>query len=294
MKFFVLGTSQLGGPYGIANTSGKPDFAEAFEIVQAAWEKGTRVFDTAPVYGESEAVLGKCLEKLHEGTEAKIVSKIHPDFHEQSEEALYESVRKSLDRLQVPTLHGLLLHRGAFLKEWGEKYRPLFERLKMENFVEQSGVSIYTAEEFNRALEIPDLDCIQLPFNIFDQRAMQLGWFGAAKKGNKKIFVRSIYLQGLLLMDPRNLPARVGFAKEALQVYRAWCGGLKLSPREAALQFVLDQAGGCPIVIGAETKHQVIENIEYFNMGDGQKLGPFELSLKGAELEKLITPTLWV
>lgn len=293
MKTFVLGTSQLGELYGIANTTGKPDLETAFEIVQAAWEKGIRVFDTAPVYGESETVLGKCLDRLHQGTEAKIITKIDPRLQGSSEDDLYESVRESIDRLQVPTLHALLLHRGAFLKDW-EKFRPLFERLKMENFIEHPGVSIYTSEEFHRALEIPDLDVIQLPFNIFDPRALQLGWFDAAKKRNKKIFVRSVYLQGLLLLDPQNLPARVGFAKEPLQIFRTWCEGLKLSPREAALQFVLQSAGECGVVVGAETKKQVIENIEFFNVHGGEKLPPFERPLQGPALEKLTTPMLWI
>ena len=38
----VLGTAQLGMPYGIANRSGQPDASQARAIVEAAWEAGIR------------------------------------------------------------------------------------------------------------------------------------------------------------------------------------------------------------------------------------------------------------
>ncbi len=53
----VLGTAQFGMDYGIANVGGKPLKKEVFRILDLAWEKGVRRFDTAPGYG-SEALLG--------------------------------------------------------------------------------------------------------------------------------------------------------------------------------------------------------------------------------------------
>ena len=47
----ILGTAQFGMDYGIANVSGKPKKKEVFGIIDHAWEKGVRRFDTAPSYG---------------------------------------------------------------------------------------------------------------------------------------------------------------------------------------------------------------------------------------------------
>ena len=60
----VLGTVQLGMPYGIANRLGKPSQEVATSIVRTAWSKGIREFDTAQGYGDSETVLGKACVKL--------------------------------------------------------------------------------------------------------------------------------------------------------------------------------------------------------------------------------------
>ena len=44
------------------------------------------------------------------------------------------------------------------------------------------------------------LDMVQLPYNIIDQNFETSGWIKKLKKMNIKIHVRSIFLQGLLLM----------------------------------------------------------------------------------------------
>ena len=54
----VLGTAQFGMDYGISNTIGKPKKKAVFEILDLAWEKGIKRFDTAPSYG-SEALVGE-------------------------------------------------------------------------------------------------------------------------------------------------------------------------------------------------------------------------------------------
>ena len=46
----VLGTAQFGMDYGIVNINGKPKKKEVFDILDLAWEKGIRQFDTAPGY----------------------------------------------------------------------------------------------------------------------------------------------------------------------------------------------------------------------------------------------------
>ena len=70
----VLGTAQLGMPYGIANKTGQPNMAAAESIVAGVWEGGVREFDTAQAYGESEIVLGKALKSLGIARQAKVIS----------------------------------------------------------------------------------------------------------------------------------------------------------------------------------------------------------------------------
>ena len=59
---FMLGTVQLGLNYGMANTTGKPSEEKAREILNAAYESGVTVLDTAAAYGTSEEVVGNYLK----------------------------------------------------------------------------------------------------------------------------------------------------------------------------------------------------------------------------------------
>ena len=54
----MLGTVQLGLPYGVGNRTGQPSQQEAVRIIAAACEAGVNCFDTAAAYGTSEQVLG--------------------------------------------------------------------------------------------------------------------------------------------------------------------------------------------------------------------------------------------
>ncbi|MFW9990208.1 MAG: aldo/keto reductase, partial [Candidatus Odinarchaeota archaeon] len=59
----ALGTAQLGFNYGIANINGKPDKNSAMHILDYAYNNGITTFDTAPVYGNSEEILGEFISK---------------------------------------------------------------------------------------------------------------------------------------------------------------------------------------------------------------------------------------
>ena len=48
----MLGTAQLGLAYGVANTTGRPDFHQAVRLIAAAAEGGVNCFDTAAAYGD--------------------------------------------------------------------------------------------------------------------------------------------------------------------------------------------------------------------------------------------------
>ena len=71
----VLGTAQFGMDYGITNLIGKPTKKEVFDILDLAWEKDVRRFDTAPSYG-SEALLGEFILANGIQDEAIVLTKI--------------------------------------------------------------------------------------------------------------------------------------------------------------------------------------------------------------------------
>src|SRR3954465_285642 len=102
----VLGTAHLGMHYGIRNRTGAPAGREAIEMVRMAWERGVRMFDTAPAYRASEQALGAALSDLGLSREAFVVSKVAGAFV-RDPRSLEASVEATLSRLRVPQLWGL-------------------------------------------------------------------------------------------------------------------------------------------------------------------------------------------
>ena len=72
--------------------------------------------------------------------------------------------------------------------------------VKSKNYIDNFGVSIYDPEDTISLVNNPNIDIIQVPFNLFDRRLVDNNFFEIAKKTNKKIFIRSIYLQGLFCL----------------------------------------------------------------------------------------------
>ena len=61
----TLGTAQLGFDYGISNKKGKPTDDQSYRILQTALDNGITSFDTAPVYGNSENLIGNFLKNKY-------------------------------------------------------------------------------------------------------------------------------------------------------------------------------------------------------------------------------------
>ena len=254
-----LGTVQFGLDYGIANSTGQPDIHDVKEIIDYVLENGINCFDTASAYGNSEEVLGKVLNK--EKT-SYIISKLSSDGFIYDLEG---NVEQSLQRLQCKTLYGLLLHDSKLLPDWNTGFDNTVAALLASNKVKRFGISIYTESDFNKALENTSITIIQIPFNIFDQRAIKHNWLQRAKEKNKLLFIRSVYLQGLLLMDKNSLPANLQDARWYLDILKHYCERLCTSTTALALSFVNSVAQDSLILFGCDNLLQAQQNINIFN-----------------------------
>lgn len=289
----VLGTAQLGMNYGVANRKGRPSLDEAAEIVQAAWESGIRFFDTAQAYGESERVLGHCLKKLGlcQDAQLRINTKLDPGTCLSDEGAIRDRVAHSLKELGVERLWCIMLHRESLLNEPLEVFRHVALRLKAEGKVEHFGVSIYSAEKAFDAFALEGLDAVQLPFNVFDQRALEWNLFEYAAAHRKHLLVRSIYLQGLLLMDSNQLPPALSFSRELIDAFHAFAGKERVAPKLLSLGFVSQTAPGALILFGAETSEQVRENVWLYRAAAALELP--DMSFLSSRDLRLINPSNW-
>lgn len=290
---FVLGTAQLGMDYGIANVRGQPSEKLACEIVKTALGHGVNCFDTAQAYGNSEVVLGRALKYWGTEPDIKIVSKLSPELQPTDSNAIEQSIETSCQNLGVEQLWCLMLHRANWLDSWHKGLGQTLCCSKEAGDVKYLGVSVYTPDDAKRALEHADIQVIQVPCNLWDQRMLREGVFDLAREKSKLCFVRSIYLQGLLLLSPEDVSKKLPVAKLASQRWYELAAQSGMSARQLSISFGLSL--NVPLVIGVESMQQLNENARLFqqaplsaDVSDGIWSG-----LSPLLNSEIVDPSLW-
>ncbi len=289
----VLGTAQLGTAYGVANRVGAPDAASARSIVQAAWEGGVREFDTARAYGDSEAVLGRALLELGLAGQARILTKTDPGWDGRDADALRRDLDESLRRTGAARLGALLLHREDLLGLWDQGLGRILRELVDTGLVERVGVSVYSVKAALAALKLDGLDLIQLPSNILDRRFEAAGVFEKAALSGRTVHVRSVLLQGLLLMVPQDVPGHLAQAASIVEAFHGLARRHGLSPLEAALGYAARAYAGAGVLFGAEMPEQVRANLAAFSRGVPECCASEARRLFAAVPEQILNPSLW-
>ena len=289
----VLGTAQLGTNYGIANRTGQPDFKTAESIVKTAWDFGIREFDTAPGYGESEYVLGKVLESSGMNNEARIISKFHPDLDHLNQGDMRQAIEMTLSHLKIPKLYGIMLHREDLLDLWDKGLGEILTGFIRSGLVKHLGVSVYSPDKAIHALRTEGLSIVQLPSNLLDRRFERSGVFQLAGEMEKQIYVRSVFLQGLLLMDSTDLPENMQFALSVLKRFEKLSQETGVSKQDISLGYVMHAYPEAKIVIGVETPEQLKDNLKSWKAG----LHPGFMEQAREEFEsvedRILNPALW-
>ncbi|PJZ53378.1 aldo/keto reductase [Leptospira adleri] len=256
----TLGTVQFGLQYGIANQVGQISLGEASNILQEAWENGVRTLDTAVAYGESEQVLGQIGVN-----DWSVVSKLPPLPTDVSlvHEWVDSTIASSLSRLKVNNLAGLLLHNSAnLLEEKGEELYAALARLKRQGIVKKIGISIYDVKDIDSYLAKYELDIVQLPLNVFDRRLIRSGRIDQFTAMGIEIHVRSVFLQGLLLMESKFRPPYFNQWATLLSKWDDWILQNQITRLEASLGFVGSVSGIDKIIVGVDSRAHLSEIIE--------------------------------
>jgi aryl-alcohol dehydrogenase-like predicted oxidoreductase len=288
----MLGTAQFGVDYGIANTTGKPSQDQVDEIISFAWKNGVNCLDTASSYGESEMVIGNALENLRLAHQMKIVSKVAHFSDDlslaQVKEHIHKSIFGSLERLKVDYLDVCLFHH--------EKYFyaiELLNELKEQGVVKSIGLS-FTGTNFDDATKVlssPLVDVVQVPGSLLDRR-FENGGFALAREYSKPVFVRSVYLQGLLVQE--TAPPRLAAMQPALDAIGKLAREYDLSREALCVRYMLGVNGASSLLMGVETLEQLTENSALV----GQGALPLEIHQHVAQNVPLLSanylcPHLW-
>jgi len=210
------------------------------KIVDNCIYSNITAFDTALAYG-TESLLKPL------GSKSIIVTKVPKG------ENVLESYKKSAGNLGKYSWHGLIMHHSADYTM--DNYSDL-KICKIAGYVKKIGVSVYDPEDIPWHLPF---DIIQFPLSILDQRFIP--YIPMLKSRGVEIWVRSVFLKGVLLTDTKKLPDYFNDIKHSL------CSlPMDLKARIGLLlQFVRDQ-GVDYMIMGFENVEQMKEMYSYMPM----------------------------
>lgn len=286
----ALGTVQLGLPYGIANRSGQMDAATSASLLSAARRAGVDTLDTAAAYGDSERRLGEI------GVQAwRVVTKLPPAMPDGGDAATWveSALRASLERLCLPRVHALLMHRSEpLLGSQGPALVRGLELVRAAGLVERVGVSIYDPSELEALWPHFRPDIVQVPLNILDRRLISSGWSERLVEAGVEVHVRSVFLQGLLLMAPHERPTAFGRWERLWQAWDAWLDESRQTRLRACLGFVLAQPGIARAVVGVDDAVQLNGILAATEQAEAQAGSAIPTDLVCDDLD-LINPARW-
>ena len=256
MSKLALGTVQFGTDYGI-NSGIKVDPNEVTNIINCARNNDISLLDTAQLYGSSEKVLGDVNTQ-----DFDIVTKSR-GFDQEAiteKEAMFviNDLHKSLKLLKQKSLYAFLVHHGEdLLKPGGEMIFNQLQTLKKQGLVNKIGISAYIDNQLIEIIDRFDIDIIQLPMNILDSRLINNGLLKKIYAKGIEIHTRSVFLQGLLLMDLDKRPKYFERWSSLWKFWNEWLADNKLTPLEASIRYMISKPEISRVLVGVDNKDQL-------------------------------------
>ena len=258
-KKLALGTAQFGLNYGISNSSGKVHRREVERILKVARDLGIDTIDTAAAYGKSEVVLGSLLNNF------KVFSKYTkiralPYGMINVEKWIFNEVYDSIERLNCSNIAGVLLHdANQLLSPNGKEIYRTLNILKSKGVFKHIGVSVYYPSDLEILLKNFNFDIVQFPFSIVDRRFLKNGLMRRLNKMGVIIHTRSVFLQGLLLMQLDTRPEKFSIWKEFWGQWHQWLEKTGQTALEGSLQYALSFKEIDRVIVGVENERQLME-----------------------------------
>jgi diketogulonate reductase-like aldo/keto reductase len=144
------------GTYGTFDA----DAALAGEVVEAALDAGSRLFDSSPMYGGAERSLGAALRDRRAG--AVVATKIWtPDLS--AGRAQYDAQRSFFGRVEIEQVHNLVAWREHLGWLEAEQAAGRIDRLGVTHHVPSA------FDELERALRSERFQVVQIPLNPLER-----------------------------------------------------------------------------------------------------------------------------
>lgn len=279
----VLGCARFSGKYGV-NSRKDIGFTELRKIFVKN-KKFIKEIDTAITYENANKKLSKIpLNKI------RVSSKIPKlDLSEKTYETkIIKKVKNHAKHLNIRKFEVLYLHEPKqILKKSGWKVIKVLKKIKKLKLTRKIGITVYTPKELKNMVKKFKPDVVQIPINILDRRFLKSELLKFLKKKDIKIYVRSIFLQGLLVKNFSKLPGYFNKWKKIFISLKKWSDNKKLSKVETCLSICKFLPKKSKIIFGVEN------DIQFKDFLKSIKIKSFPPKKIFSNDEKLINPSKW-
>jgi aryl-alcohol dehydrogenase-like predicted oxidoreductase len=191
------------GAWAIGGAWGTVDDRESLAALHKAVDCGVNFIDTADVYGDgrSERLMAQ-LRRERPGDTLTIATKagrrLNPHTTEgYNRENLVAFVERSLKNLAVETIDLVQLHCPPNEVYYRPEVFQVLDDLVAAGKLRYYGVSVKSPEEGLKAMDFPNLQSVQIIFNMFRHRPAEL-FFAEAQRRRVGILARVPLASGLL------------------------------------------------------------------------------------------------
>lgn len=246
MEIRTLGQSGLRvpvvgmGTWQTFDVRGEAAEANARAIVDAALDAGANFFDSSPMYGEAERVLGQTLAGRRD--KAMIATKVWTSSVERGREQIAAAFRFFGGHIDFYQIHNLLAWRD---------HLPVLEKLRDEGKIAAIGATHYSPsafEELKRVMQTGRITAVQIPYNPLEREVEREILPLAADLNIGVVVMRPLGGGGLM----RKPPSEADLAPLKPFGVNTWA--------QALLRWALSDSR-CHVVIPATSKvHRMVEN----------------------------------
>tara|TARA_A100001037_G_scaffold305876_1_gene347817 strand:+ start:1440 stop:2297 length:858 start_codon:yes stop_codon:yes gene_type:complete len=248
LKKLVLGTANFVNNYGATNNSTRPNRKEIFKMLEYAIKKKINKFDTAPSY-KSEEILGDFI-KVNKLRNIEITTKI-PSMKLIKNKVDFIKQNLIISQKKLNTnINNVLFHDQRDILFFLNNQKMISE-IKKDFMIKKFGASIYDTKYVKLVNKIKQSIIIQFPGSIANTK-----FFNKKFKKKDNLFVRSIFLQGLLTKNKikKKLPNKLLYAHKK---YINYLDNNKIKSLELCLGFINRQKMVNHIIIGVDNIKQL-------------------------------------
>lgn len=245
----IVGTAQFIKKYGINRKTSY--FKNKSDYLNEIYQSGCYGIDTALNYENAQKSVGVWLKNNKYKT--RIFTKI-PDVSANS--SLDLLFKKCQDELNLNKIEGLFLHNQH---DWNKKEVQSFaSKLLEKKLVRYFGLSIYDKSAIPKH---NDIKILQVPGSIFNQDLLISNELNSFIESGGKVHVRSIFVQGLILMKLEKIPKHLKDLVKPIKIFQNIALEAEVDPISLAIQSVYKLCPKCKLVLGANSSKQLKETL---------------------------------